>query len=107
MKTIAITLFLFAAVLCATAASHFSIYTTNELSLKLPLDKKSELRLVSIGADGLVTIKRRDGTALTARLDKSTFRNQHGHTTDIQLLSVSETKDRVAIRTEMRVYPAK
>ena len=108
MKIIAPILLLFVTALLASAASHFSIYSTNELSFKRPLDKESGLRLVSVGADGLVTIKRSDGMALTARLDKSkTFRNQYGHITDIQLLSVSEAKDRVVIRTEMRVYPAK
>ncbi len=108
MKIIAATLLFFVTVLAATAASHFSIFTTNELSLKRPLDEKSGLRLVSVGTNGLVTIKRSDGSALTARLDKSkTFRNQYGHTTDIELLSVSEARDRVVIRTEMRVYPAK
>lgn len=108
MKIIAATLLLFATTLLASAAGHFSIYATNELSLKRPLDEKSGLRLLSVGTNGLVTIKRSDGTALTARLGKSaTFRNQHGHTTDIQLLSVSEARDRVVIRTEMRVYPAK
>ena len=108
MKIVATISLLFLTTLLASAASHFSIFTTNELSLKRPLDKESGLRLVSVGADGLVTIKRSDGTALTARLDKSkTFRNQYGHTTDIQLLSVSEARDRVVIRTEMRVYPAK
>ena len=108
MKTSAPTLLLLVTTLLATAANHFSIFTTNELSLKRPLNKESGLRLVSVGADGLVTIKRSDGTALTARLDKSkTFRNQYGHTTDVQLLSVSGGRDRVVIRTEMRVYPAK
>jgi hypothetical protein len=106
MKIIAIIFLLCVSTLSATAVGHFSIYTTNNLSLKHPIDKTSGVRLVSIGADGLVTIQQRDGTVLTARLEKfKTFRNQYGHTTDVQLLSVSEARDRVVIRTEMRVYP--
>jgi len=99
-------LLLFVSVELASAVGHYSVYTTNELSLKRPLDEKSGLRLVSIGSDGLVTIKQSDGTVLTTHPDKSKkFCNRYGHTTDIHLLSVSEAKDRVVIRLEMRVYP--
>ena len=106
IKIIAAFLLLFVSVELASAVGHYSVYTTNELSLKHPLDEKSGLRLVSIGSDGLVTIKQSDGTVLTAHPDKSKqFCNRYGHTTDIHLLSVSEAKDRVVIRLEMRVYP--
>jgi len=107
MKTITAFLLLLASAHLACAVSHFSIFTTNDLSFKRPLDEKSGVRLVSIATNGLVTIKRSDGTVLSARLgDSKTFRNSYGHTTDIELLSVSKTRDSVVIRFEMRVYVA-
>jgi hypothetical protein len=105
MKIITTILLLFVGTHLASAVSHFSIFTTNALSLKHPVDEESGLRLVSIGTNDLVTIKRSDGTLFTARLPESrTFRNQYGHTTDIELLSVSKARDSVVIRSEMRVY---
>ena len=115
MQGIVIVLLIFGTTSIASAASdsrdrqlmpmvgHSSVFTTNTLSLKQPLDQVTGLRLISIGADGLVSIKRTDGSVLTARTGKP-FRNQYGHATDIELLSISEPKDKIVIRSEMRVY---
>jgi hypothetical protein len=115
MQSIVIILLIFLTASIASAASdardrqltpmagHSSVFTTNTLSFKQAVDQVTGLRLISIGTDGLVSIKRADGSVLTARAGKP-FRNQYGHATDIELLSVNEAMDKIVIRSEMRVY---
>ena len=89
----------------AHAVVHTSIFATIELSLKQPQAADSKTRLLSIAADGLVTIRLGDDTNFIARAGES-FRDAKGHTpgTVLTLVSIDPAKDGVVIRYETRVY---
>lgn len=86
-------------------AVHTSIFKTVELCLKQPQGAESTMRLISIAADGLVTIGYGDTSIYTARVGEA-FRDARGRPciTQHTLISVNAALDTAGIRYETRSY---